>query len=330
MITGSLITTNIIMVNNPSHDLFVSNYVYLAFTSGGAISGVYQVIWRTNNTYFAVATADAQNLSGTGVIPKLTGGGFTIANKVNLTYSTSLPHGLGAGTNVYINFSSSPPADGLYQIVSVPDATHFTITVPTSNNGSQNNASVFPLAPPPITRSGNVTISWNTWLLNATDTGSSSSLSQTPLNSPTVFNFFFPDYKFPGPLAAAGLTTPEFQLTSDTTAVFQMNFLENGVFSNGNNTNGLSSFSNGTAGALYIDVGAYMATGYTSNGGLASLVDALNTLLCAGQLTPLAKTQIVNYASTLAYTTPTFAQMRDRVRAVVHLILNSPDYTIQR
>ena len=60
------------------------------------------------------------------------------------------------------------------------------------------------------------------------------------------------------------------------------------------------------------------------------LVDALNSLFCAGQLMPAAKTQIVNYANTLSYTTPTLTQMRDRVRAVVHLIVSSPDFTIQR
>ena len=74
-----------------------------------------------------------------------------------------------------------------------------------------------------------------------------------------------------------------------------------------------------------------MTQGYTANAGIPGLVDALNSLLCAGELTAAAKTQIVNYATTLGYSTPpTFTQMRDRVRAVVHLIINSPDFTIQR
>jgi hypothetical protein len=165
--------------------------------------------------------------------------------------------------------------------------------------------------------------------LGATDTGSTYSLAQTPLNSPTVFNFFFPGYKFPGPLTTAGLTTPEFQLTSDTTAAWQMNFLEGGVLGNSNNTNGISSFNNG-GGAIAIDLGPWMTPANTSNSGIPGLVDSLNSLLCGGQLSASAKTQIVNYATTLAYTTPTYTQMRDRVRAVVHLILTSPDFTIQK
>jgi len=146
-----------------------------------------------------------------------------------------------------------------------------------------------------------------------------------------VFNFYFPDYKFPGILASAGLTTPEFQLTSDTGVVLQMNFLTLGILGNTGNTNGLSSFSGGN-GAITLDIAPWMTPAHTSNAGLPGLVDELNTLLCGGQLSANAKTTIVNYAATLAYTTPTptATQMRDRVRAVVHLILNAPEYTIQK
>jgi hypothetical protein len=56
-------------------------------------------------------------------------------------------------------------------------------------------------------------------------------------------------------------------------------------------------------------------------------------LLAAGQLSSAAQSDIVSYvASTnFAYSTPpTYTQMRDRVRAVVHLIISSPDYIIQK
>ena len=102
-------------------------------------------------------------------------------------------------------------------------------------------------------RSGTVTLNYCNWDMSYTDSGFSSSLGQTPLNSPTVFNFFFPDYKYQGLLAAAGLTTPEFQLTSDTSVVLQMNFIQSGIFNNGN-TNGLTSFSGGS-GAVTLDIG---------------------------------------------------------------------------
>jgi len=57
-------------------------------------------------------------------------------------------------------------------------------------------------------------------------------------------------------------------------------------------------------------------------------VDALNSLMCGGQLSAAAKTQIVNYVSTMSSTTT--ANLRDRARAVIQLVTYSPDYTVQR
>jgi len=45
------------------------------------------------------------------------------------------------------------------------------------------------------------------------------SLGQTPLRSPTVFNFFEPGYALPGEISQAGLVAPEFQITTETTTV---------------------------------------------------------------------------------------------------------------
>ena len=192
---------------------------------------------------------------------------------------------------------------------------------------------LFPLVSPPLVRSGTVAVRWSTWSVNYTDTGNSSSLSQTPLHSPTVFNFYFPDFKFPGPLASAGLTTPEFMLTSDTEVMFQMNFLYNGILNNTGNTNGLSSFSSGD-GDIVLDIGPWMTSAFTSGTGIPGLVDSLSSLLLAGQLSASARTQIMNYVNnTINFpynSPPTYTQMRDRVRAVVHLLLVSPDFTIQR
>ena len=157
------------------------------------------------------------------------------------------------------------------------------------------------------------------------------SLGQNPLRSPTVFNFFFPDYKFPGILASAGLTTPEFQLTSDTEVANQMNFLYSGIIPAAN-PNGFTGFRAGN-GSIVLDLNPWMTPAFTSDTGLASLVDAMNTLLLGGQLSSLVKSKyITDYAKTLPYTisAPKAAEMRDRVRAVVHLILISPDFTIQK
>jgi hypothetical protein len=138
---------------------------------------------------------------------------------------------------------------------------------------------------------------------------------------------------FPGALAAAGITTPEFQLTSDSSAAEQMNFLEGGVLGNTGNTNGLNSFAGGN-GSIVLDLAPYMNTSYTSATGIPGLIDSLNTLLVAGQFSSAAKSNVINYVTNVVnfpYSTPpTDSQMRDRVRAVVHLMINSPDFTIQK
>jgi hypothetical protein len=335
--SGTYVQTNGAMTVTVSGHGLATNYsAYLAFTSGGAANGVFLVTNVPNGNSFIVATADTTNRSGSCLLSKWTGGGFT-EPKTNgmVTVYAPFPHGLSAGNNVFIHFTQSGnPASGLYSVNSVIDATHFTII--TTNSPSSAFASdqqvIYPLIPPPLVCSGNVTVSWNTWALNATDTGSAASLAQTPLNSPTVFNFFFPSYAFPGTLSDAGLTTPEFQLTSDTSVAWQMNFMESGLLNNTGNTNGPSSFISG-GGALTLDVGPYMTPTYTSNAGISSLVDTLNSLLCAGQLSSASKTYIVNYVgntTNFPYTTPTASQMRDRARAVVHLILTSPDFIIQK
>jgi hypothetical protein len=328
--SGSTIT-----VTNSNHGLVVGNMIYLSFVTGGAVSGSYTVNSVPATSYFTVTAPDSATRVGACVFPKITGGGYVVQNSTNVTVATTLAHGLQLGDNVYLYFTAAgSPPDGQYAITLVPDATHFRVQVPVTGNQTQNGLITYPLVPPTLTRSGNVTVQFSTWQMNATDTGSSSSLLQTPLNSPTVFNFFFPDYKFPGLLSSAGLTTPEFQLTSDTSAVLQMNFLQAGTIGGtSGNTNGLISF-NGGNGAIMLDVGPWLTTNYTANiTGVSNMVESLNTLLCAGQLSTRAKTNIISYVASTNFsysTPPTGAQMRDRVRAAVHLIVTAPDYTIQK
>ena len=329
---GSYSQSNgIITATISGHGLAAGNPVYLAFTTGGALSGLFDVATVIDAADFTVTNSDLVAHSGNCLMPKLAVGGYTQVG-TTITISTSGPHGLSPGNNVFINFTSGSAVDGTYAVASVPDPTHFTITSATSANQNQDSLSAYPLVAPPLMRSGNVVVRENTWNMSYTDTGASSSLSQSPLRSPTVFNFFYPGYEFPGALASAGLTTPEFQLTTASGVALQMNFAEGGILGNTANTNGLSSFTGGN-GSIVLDIGPWMTTGYTGNSGIPGLVNALNTALMAGQLSPDAQTSIVNYvASTnFAYgSPPTQTQMRDRVRAVVHLITSSPDFLIQK
>ena len=334
---------------------------------------------------------------------------------------TSTAHGFLAGSNVQIDFitgSSGIPASGIYPIATVT-ANAFTITaadaiartgvafaIPEANVLSVNsgNANITRLGEF-ANRAGAVSVSYGDFGMDTTNT----ELNQTPLQAPTVFNFFLPDYQFPGILANAGLITPEFQLTSETSVVRQANFIYNGIYNDALLQPGLASFKSGGRDVM-VDLRSWMGTGpgglpwaHTNN--LPALIDELSTQLMAGQLSAAAKTQIRDHAASLAYngvissisvaspcvitvnahglvdgqtvtisgvTGGTFSQaingtfivdatgantftvgvnrtsstpavgltgaiatpiptlLRDRVRAVVHLIVTSPDFTIQK
>jgi len=57
------------------------------------------------------------------------------------------------------------------------------------------------------------------------------SLGQSPLASPTVFNWFLPDYSVPGALVDAGLSVPEFQISTEISVITNIDFHYSLVYS---------------------------------------------------------------------------------------------------
>ena len=53
--------------------------------------------------------------------------------------------------------------------------------------------------------------------------GTDSSLGQTPLEAPSVFNWFYPDYSAGDAIADAGLVTPEFQIATEINTITHIN-----------------------------------------------------------------------------------------------------------
>ena len=250
-----------------------------------------------------------------------------------ITVGTFGNHNLQVNDHVWIDFNAAQGAantDAEFTVSSIIDEDHFAIVIPNSTLTQETIATstVYALVPPPLTRSGNVAFEQSKYDVNF----SNNDLLQTPLDSPTVFNFFFPDYKYPGSLAANNVTTPEFQLTTDTNVVTLTNTISAAILSS-SNTNGLTSYRSG-GGTITMDLSPYMTSAQTSNAAIPALVDKMSDLLTGGQVAPETKTVIVNFvANTTNFpfsATPTNTQMRDRVRAVVHLILTSSEYAIQK
>ena len=332
MISGTYGQTNgVISLALSGDGLASNNPVYLVFVTGGASNGLFTVSNIIDSAHFQVGTTDMTTRAGNCLLPKLSVGGYTQTG-TNIVVSTTGPHGLLPGYSVFINFTSGTATDGVYTVASVSDPMHFMVTSTISKNQNENSLLVYGLQPPLLNRSGNVIVQQSTWNMSYSDTGTTASLSQSPLRSPTVFNYFYPGYEFPGALASAGLTTPEFQLTTASGVALQMNFIEGAILNNTGNTNGLSSFTSGN-GAIVLNIAPWMTTNYTSDANIPALVSALNTYLAAGELSPGCQSNIVSFVNTNNFTwnnPPTQTQMRDRVRAVIHLIVSSPDYMIQK
>ena len=348
-------TVNVATGNNggTAHGLTTGDSVFLRFRDGAgkpadgmfAITvvdtGHFTVTVPTTATISTLANCDVAFLRG-----RYDQSGTT----VTLTCETI--HGLTTGGNIGITFvgaigQGSLPAVGTYPITVVDD-THLTFTV--LDSVGRVGYFVAGMDGPTLNRSGTASTAYSAWSVGNTETD----IAQTPLRSPTVFNFYLPDYQYPGILANAGLVTPEFELTSETTVIRQANFLYNGIFNPTTTTGGISSFRSG-GGDMAVDFGPWMGikpvgtTPWTNNENVNALIDQLNTLLMAGQLpsTGVNNTasnprvivnarqaiyDFVTNTSNIAYTAaaPTDTQKRDRIRAIVHLIVTSPNFAIQK
>ena len=145
------------------------------------------------------------------------------------------------------------------------------------------------------------------WRIGATD----AALAQTPMRAPTVFNFFEPNYVKPGEIAEAGLVSPEFQITSETTAISSANFVRDGIY------NGWQSG--------YRDIRINLTAEKALSSNPSAMVDRIALLLMAGNLPPAMKTIVVNHVNTIGPADPT-----GRARAAVHLIATSPQCCTQK
>ncbi|MEM8862494.1 MAG: hypothetical protein AAGD96_29625, partial [Chloroflexota bacterium] len=68
-----------------------------------------------------------------------------------------------------------------------------------------------------------------------TVSSSRSAFAQAPLTAPTVFNWYLPDFAPAGPVAAAGLVTPELQHVNASIAINYYNTINTIVQGNGDN-----------------------------------------------------------------------------------------------
>ncbi len=137
-------------------------------------------------------------------------------------------------------------------------------------------------------------------------------LGQSPLLSPSVFNFFSPNFRPAGKIAQAGLVAPEFQITTETTVVGGLNFFAN-LFSQG--------------GYGYDEDELKLDTAFLQSkaGDANALIAELNLLFCNGQMSTALQTRLRTMINAINANDAAY-----RVRASLTLISLSPDFVIQR
>lgn len=140
------------------------------------------------------------------------------------------------------------------------------------------------------------------------------------LRSPSVFNFYRPDYTPPGELAEAGLTGPEFQIATDPWVINLSNFLFHSIH---------GSFR----GADWIEPGQTVVN-LNREARLASnpqaLIDHLDLLLMAGQMPVDMRNSLLAHTESLPLEVDSLRKGMLRALDAVFLIMISPQYAIQR
>lgn len=143
------------------------------------------------------------------------------------------------------------------------------------------------------------------------------SLGQSPLRSPSVFNFFRPGY-FPAntEIANRGLLAPEFQLVNETSVAGYVNFLERAI-----------TGARAPVADVVLDFSAETAIAQDS----AALLDRLDLLLTGRQLSQSVRDTVRSAMEDVALTaSSTNADRLRRVQIGVTLILASTDYLVQK
>ncbi len=143
------------------------------------------------------------------------------------------------------------------------------------------------------------------FLLGVTD-DPTSSLAQSPMRSPTVFNFYRPGYVPPNTsIAAAGLVAPELQIVNEVSVVGYSNFMRSAV------QNGLGS---GNPRDIQPDYTAELAL--ADNADL--LIDRVSLFLTAGTMSAATRTIVRDAVNSIAMPTTNQATARQsRVRLAV-------------
>lgn len=181
-----------------------------------------------------------------------------------------------------------------------------------------------------------VNTAYQYWKLPETS-NAADSLAQSPLRSPSVFNYFRPGFVPPSTaLAATNTPAPEFQLVNETTVGGYLNYMQSVIRS------GLSSYIDPTVPQQYYPASfpytLHSAATYTQElalvGNPTALVKRLNLLMCAGQISSANEGLMITALTSMPVNSTVAAtllsQQMDRVCAAVLMVMANSEYLIQK
>ena len=161
---------------------------------------------------------------------------------------------------------------------------------------------------------------YNDWYMRWTD----GTIAQAPLHSPTVFNFFLPDYAPPGEIATAGLHAPEFQIQTDGNVTRLSDILYDVVRS--------------MSGSPYLDPDTYVTNRYTqihvegeralrSDANLERMLERIDILMMSGSMSAHMRTTLRTYLLAISANEDNGYR---RVHEALWLTMISPEYVIEK
>ncbi|MCH8621414.1 DUF1800 domain-containing protein [Undibacterium sp. TS12] len=157
-------------------------------------------------------------------------------------------------------------------------------------------------------RAFNATASSDLWNIGTTS-DPATRLGQSPLRSPSVFNYFRPGYVPPNSaIAQANLVAPEFQITNESSVVGYVNYMQKAV------SNGIS------------DVSADYSSLMPLADNAAALLAELNLVLAAGQIGSSNLQNLVNAVNSMPSGTDN--RRKQRIYAALTLVLAAPEFIV--
>lgn len=143
----------------------------------------------------------------------------------------------------------------------------------------------------------------------------SNELQQAPLASPSVFNFFTPDFSQPGEIRNNGLVSPEFEIMGESSMIsLTSRLLANSLWAHNYKISGDSQ-------RIAINIDREMAM----EGDREALLDHLNLILLGGRMSPELRQEVNRLMDARDYKNAA----SQRVAEAIFLIVSSPEAAVQ-